>query len=353
MKPYIPGKAVAEVQRELGLTDVVKLASNENPLGPSPRAISAARRALEYAHIYPEGPAPELRAEIARRWAVDPAWVFVANGSDETFRTLAEAYLRPGDRCVIPENSFSAYRIVAELMGAELCYVPLRDGAMDLPAMAAACRRPDGAPARLVFLCRPNNPTGGVFPAEALAAFMAAVPPETLVVLDEAYAEFDSSGFDSRPFLLRHPNLIVSRTFSKLYGLAGLRVGYALACPDIWPPVWTVRDPFSVNIVAQAAARAALDDRDHIESSLDISRDGKALLAAELPSLKLTVYPTEANFTLVDLHREARPVYEALLRRGVIVRPCASFGLPTCIRITHGLQPELRRCIEALRIELV
>lgn len=353
MKPYVPGKSIAEVQRELGLTDIVKLASNENPLGPSPRAVAAAREALAHCHIYPEGSSPELRAKLAARWQVPADWVFVGNGSDEIFRLLAECYLQPGDRVVVPAPSFSAYTHVAQLMGAQVVAVPLRDGAADLPAMAATCAPPGEPPARICFVCRPNNPTGGVFPAEDFAAFLAKVPPETLVVLDEAYREYDETPFDSAAFLVRHPNLVVTRTFSKIYGLAGLRVGYGLARPEIWQPLHTCRDPFSVNLIAQAAAAAALDDESHLAASRANNQAGKALLYPALASLGLVAHPTQANFILVDLGRPARPVYEALLRQGVIVRPCASWGLDTCIRVTVGTPAQNERFLTALRQVLI
>lgn len=346
MQPYVPGKSVLQVQRELGLTDMVKLSQNENPLGASPRAVAAALRALEDAHVYPECISPDLRAALAGRWRLDPEWILVGNGSDEVFRLLAECYLRPRDAVVIPAPSFAGYRLVAELMGAACRFVPLAGGTMDLPAMAAACRETG---ARLVFLCRPNNPTGGVFPAADFGAFMAGIPDGTLVVLDEAYREFDGTAFDGREQVLHWPNLVVTRTFSKLYGLAGLRAGYGVAHPDIWAPALTARDPFSVNLVAQAAALAALDDQEHISASVDMTRWGRQWLTEQLAPLPVTVHPSEANFILIDVRRAARPVYEALLQSGVITRPCGSFGLPTCIRVTIGTEPELGRFVAALR----
>ncbi len=353
IKPYVPGKPIEAVQRELGLTGVIKLASNENPLGPSPKAVAAATAALSRTHMYPEGDSPVLRAVLAERWGVPPDWVFVGNGTDEVFRLLAETYLEPGDRVVVPTPGFSTYTIVTQLMGGVAVPVPCRGGANDLPAMAVAALGSDGAPpAKLIFLCRPNNPTGGVFPASALSAFLAMIPPEVLVILDEAYQEYDTSEFDSKAFLDAHPNLMISHTFSKIYGLAGLRLGYAVARPEVLTPLYTVREPFSVNIPAQAAGLAALDDVGHVAASRESNERGKAYLDAALRGLGLSPQPTEANFILVDLGRPAAPIYQAMMRRGVIVRPCGSFGLPTCLRITIGCEAESLRCMEALKAVL-
>lgn len=348
MDPYVPGKPIEDVQAELGLVDVIKMASNENPLGPSAKAMAAAAEALRGGHVYPEASSRKLRQVLAERWQVPSDWVFVGNGSDEVFRLLAETYLTPEDAVVVPTPSFSAYTITAQLMGAEVRRVPLNpEQTMDLPAMAAAVQAGD-RPARLVWLCRPNNPTGGAFPEGALHSFMQAIPADTLVILDQAYAEYDESGFDARPFLLQYPNLIVSRTFSKIYGLAGLRIGYGLARPELLAPMFTARDPFSVNVVGQAAALAALDDRAHLERSLAINRAGRAQLCKGLEEMGLSYVPTQANFILIDLKRPARPVFDAMLRLGVIIRPCGSFGLPNHIRITIGTEAENLRCLAAL-----
>lgn len=349
MKPYVPGKPVEEVQRELGLSQVIKLASNENPLGPSPKAVAAAAEALARAHLYPEATAPLLRQAIAQRWQVPEDWVLVGNGTDEVFRLVGETYLDPGDRVVVPAPGFSVYTLVAELMGAEVAPVPCQDGVPDLWAMAAACQSRDGqAPAKVAWLCRPNNPTGGVFAAADLDAFLATVPADTLVVLDEAYQEYDTTGFSSQAYLLQHPNLMVTHTFSKIYGMAGLRLGYALARPEILAPLFTVRDPFSVNIPAQAAGVAALGDNDFVAHSRTVNAEGKAYLYAALRELGLRYLPTEANFILIDLGRPAAPVHQALLRKGIIIRPCASFGLPEHIRVTIGLPEQNQRFIGAL-----
>ncbi len=334
LKQYVPGKPVPEVQKAYGLTRVVKLASNENPLGPSPQAVEAARQAAEEVHIYPEATARALREALARYVNLPADWLMVGNGSDELLRLLAATYIRTGDRVVVPACSFPNYRAVSQLFGAQVEEVPLKEETMDLEAMAAK------APgARFLFLCRPNNPTGAVFPGAAFQRFMEAVPPDTFVVLDEAYHEYDVSGFDGLGFLQHYPNLVLTRTFSKAYGLAGLRVGYGMARPEVWQPLYTVREPFSVNAVAQAAALAALGDTDHLAASVATNREGKTFLYRLCDDLGLRYVPSYGNFVLIDLGREAEPVFEALLRRGVIVRPCGGFGRPTCIRVTVG-KPE-------------
>lgn len=345
MKPYVPGKPVADVQQELGITELIKLNQNENPLGPSPAAVAAVQGALSRSHTYPEGTTRALRARLAAMWELPADWFVVGNGSDEVFRLLAETYLEPGDRVVVPVPSFLGYPLVAELMGAHLVEVPLQAGSMDLTAMAAAATAQQ---ARLLFLCRPNNPTGGVFAEDALRAFLRAVPAGCLVVLDEAYREFDTTPFDSRAVLQEFPNLLVSRTFSKIYGMAGLRLGYGVGRPELLAPLYTVRDPFSVNLLAAAAGVAALDDLVHLERTRSLTWEGKAFLYALFDRLGLSHQPSEANFILCDGGRPAVDLYMALLRRGVLVRPCASFGLPNHIRVTVGTPEENRRFARVL-----
>ncbi|HYG58234.1 MAG TPA: histidinol-phosphate transaminase [Symbiobacteriaceae bacterium] len=344
LKPYVPGRPIAEVQREYGVTDVVKLASNENPLGPSPLALEAVRLAAARAHIYPEATSPLLRQALAGHLGLPEDWVMVGNGSDELLRLLASCYVRPGDRVVVPGCSFPNYRAASELFGATVDEVPLLAETMDLERMAAL------APgARLVFLCRPNNPTGAIFPEDAFRHFMAAVPAETMVLVDEAYHEFDETEFDSLGLLRQYPNLILTRTFSKAYGLAGLRVGYGTARPEIWQPLFVVREPFSVNSPAQAGALAALQDRAHLAATLANNLEGKARLMTLRDSLGLDYIPSQANFLMIDLRRPAGPIYEALMRLGVIVRPLAGAGRPTWVRVTVGTPRELDRFEEALR----
>jgi histidinol-phosphate aminotransferase len=350
LKPYIPGLPAAHVARAYGLQEVVKLASNESPLGPSPKALQAARAACFSAHLYPDPLAADLRETLAGRLGVSPAAILVGNGSDEILRLLASAYLQPGETAVVPACSFPNYRTAATVAGARVVEVPLHRWAMDLPALEGAVRA--GGPARICYLCRPNNPTGGVFPEEAFRRFLAAVPAETLVVLDEAYREFDETPFDSVGLLRSFPNLVLTRTFSKAYGLAGLRVGYGIGDPALWQPLLQVREPFSVNLAAQAAALAALTDEEYLTLTRATAREGKETLYHICNEIGLSYVRSEGNFVLIDLGRPAGPVCETLLGQGVIVRPCGGFGLHQHIRVTAGTRPELERLAGALRAAL-
>ncbi len=345
MKPYVPGKPVEDVQRELGITDLVKLNQNENPLGPSPKAVAAAVQAMSLAHTYPEGSSRVMRERLSRLWDLPADHFIVGNGSDEVFRLLAETYLEPGDKIVVPHPSFAGYPLVAELMGAEVVRVPLVDGTMDLPAMAAAAAETG---ASMIFLCRPNNPTGAVFAEEALRAFMPTVAPNVIVVVDEAYREFDQTQFDSRALVVEYPNVVVTRTFSKIYGMAGFRLGYGVGRPELFAPFYTVRDPFSVNNLAVAAGLAALEDTEHLGRTQVLTNEGKQYLYSLFERLKLSYVKSEANFILFDVGRPASEVYDAMLRRGVLLRPCGSFGLPTCLRVTVGTAEENQRFGQAL-----
>jgi histidinol-phosphate aminotransferase len=343
MTPYVPGKPIEDVKRELGLTSVLKLASNENPLGASPKALEAVRNALAETHRYPEPTSRALREAIAAKWHVGADEIFVGNGSDEIFRLLAETYVEPGDAVVSPRPSFSVYASVAHLVGARTVEVALRGFDHDLERMAEEASR-----ARLVFLCRPNNPTGTAFDAASFETFMHAVPADSIVVLDEAYAEFDDSGFDSRPFLARHKNLVVSRTFAKAYGLAGLRLGYAIADADLLRPLFTTRDPFSVNRLAQEAGLAALHDEPHLRNTLETVRKGRAQIYEAAKAFGLSHTPSQANFVLLEIGDAATHVTDSLLKEGIIVRHTESFGLPRHIRVTVGTRADNDRFIEGL-----
>lgn len=353
LKPYAAGKPIEEVQRELGLSDIVKMASNENPLGPSPAAVRAAGEALLKGHLYPDANNYYLKEAIAAHWDLPGDWVLPGNGADEIIRLLAECYLEPGDEVVIAPPTFSYYEIAALLMEARVRTVPTVNWRMDLSALAGAC----GERTKLLFLCNPNNPTGTMLTHSEVADFLEQVPPTVLVVLDEAYAEFvDHPGFPRSLEFVRGglkgggpascgKNVLIMKTFSKIFGLAGLRLGYALARPEILAPLAAARDPFSVNLPAQAAGIAALGDTEHVAKTRELNRQGKEYLYRELERLGLGFVPTQSNFILIGLGRPARPVYEALLRRGVIVRLAESFGLPSHIRVTVGRLEDNRRFI--------
>ncbi len=327
------------------LPRVVKLGSNENPLGLSSAVRTALIGALDRIHHYPDGESTRLRRRLARYLGVSPAHLFFANGVDNVLTCLGLAFLDPGDRCVVGVPSYTAYRSLAVVMGADVVEVPLRDWRFDVPAMAAAAGH-----ARVVFVCNPNNPTGTILRTDEVQELLTRTPPETLVVLDEAYAEFaDDPAFpDAIALLRRHPNLMILRTFSKIYGLAGLRVGYAIASPELTAPLNQVREPFPVDRLAQVAAEAVLEDDGYVRAGLENNRAGKAFLAGALTGLGLRHLPSQANFVFVDLARPAAQVAERLLERGVIIRPGEIWRLPTWARITIGTPDENTRLIEAL-----
>ena len=349
IKPYVPGLSLEALKEAKGIAEAVKLASNENPLGAGRLAREAARRAAAELHLYPDGDSAALRKRLARELDVGPENIALGCGSDELIRMLAEAYLDPGDAAVFADVTFSQYAFAARLMDACEVAVPLAPGDVhDLPAMAGAARKHR---ARLVFVCNPNNPTGTYVGREAVAAFLDALPEETLAVFDEAYFEYVTAGDfpDTVAEVRKGRNVVVLRTFSKIHGLAGLRVGYAVAPPAVVQALDRVRPPFNVNRVAQAAALAALDDREHVEASRRMNTSERARLAREFEAMGLTVRPSEANFLFVDLGRPADRVYEALLEMGVIVRKGSSFGRPTALRITVGTPEQNDRLLAALR----
>jgi histidinol-phosphate aminotransferase len=351
IQPYQAGTPIEQVARRFGLRspgDIIKLASNENPLGPSPKALLAAAAELERLHRYPDSEAPSLRAALAQRLGVSLDEVVVGNGSNELLELLVRTFCSGAQHVVFGEPSFVVYRLACLAQAAPHTAVPLQDHTHDLPAMARAI----GAETRIVFIANPNNPTGTYVGRQALTAFLAAVPRDVIVVLDEAYAEYADIGDYPDGIALRalHPRLVVLRTFSKIYGLAGLRVGYAVLPSELADYVHRVRAPFNVNSVAQAAALAALDDHEHVSRSQALNRTEKPFMREGLEALGLAVVPSQANFFLVDVARPALPVYEALLSQGVIVR--AIPPLPSSLRITLGTRPENERCLAALRTVL-
>jgi histidinol-phosphate aminotransferase len=343
--PYEGGKPIEELTRELGLVDVVKLASNENPLGPSPKAVEAARALIDRAHLYPDGSAYRLREKLAKVHGISMAEVIQGNGSNELLDLFVRTFATPEHHIVFAEPSFVVYRIAALAGGVPFTAVPLRDHTHDLTAMARAVTDRT----RLVFVANPNNPTGTHVGRGEVEAFLRDLPKEVIVVMDEAYIEYaDAPDFpDSMRLRQLRERLFVVRTFSKIYGLAGMRVGYAVGPAQLVDYVNRVRAPFNVTALAQAAAIAALDDQEHLEKSRSLNQIERAKLSESLSALGLKVAPSQANFVLVDLGREARPVYEQLLRKGVIVRPFAS--LPTSLRVTVGTALENQRFLGALR----
>ncbi len=349
LSPYVPGKPVDELARELNLDPVgiVKLASNENPLGPSPKVLDAIRAELSELTRYPDGNGFVLKQRLAERYAVGINQVTLGNGSNDILELVARAYLAPGLNAVFSEHAFAVYPIATQAVGAEGRAVPARSWGHDLDAMAAAVDENT----RVVFVANPNNPTGTWFDAAALGEFLAHVPGRVLVVLDEAYIEYAEGQElpDGLAFLADYPNLLVSRTFSKAYGLAALRVGYAISSPVIADVLNRVRQPFNVNSLAQAAACAALDDVDYLTASRRLNDAGMRQLEEGFRQLGLDWIPSKGNFIAVDFARDAAPINQALLREGVIVRSVAGYGMPTFLRVSIGTEQENARFLDVLR----
>ncbi|KYF57819.1 histidinol-phosphate aminotransferase [Sorangium cellulosum] len=342
--PYEAGKPIEELARELGVTDAVKLASNENPLGPSPRAVEAARRELAGMHFYPDAAAYRLRERLAAVHGVAMEEIVQGNGSNELLDLIVHTFATPGSHIVFGDPAFVVYKLAALAYGVPFTAVPLRDMRHDLEAMAAAVT----PKTRLMFIANPNNPTGTHVGRAAVERLLREVPPEVIIVMDEAYIEYTDAPDFPDSMRLRHlrERLLVLRTFSKIYGLAGLRVGYAAGPARLIDYMNRTRAPFNVGAIAQAAALAALDDAEHVERSRALNRRERDRLTRELTALGLSVAPSQANFVFVDVGRPARPVYDALLRRGVIVRP---FGnLPTGLRVTVGTERENQRFLESV-----
>lgn len=344
---YKPGKPVEDVKRELGLTEIIKLASNENPFGCSPKAQEAIRRELSGLSIYPDGAAVSLTNALAEKHGVNADQIILGDGSDEIILMLARAYLSPGDETIMADLTFSQYKHNAQVENAVIVEVPMVNGKHDLPAMAA--RVTDKT--KIIWVCNPNNPTGTIVTKDELVAFLDRVPQNVMVVLDEAYCEYieDPTYPDGLELLPKYPNLVLLRTFSKIYGLAALRVGYGIARADIINDVNPIRPPFNTSRVGQAAAAAALEDEAFIAYCREQNKQGLAFLNASFAEMGLTPFPAYGNFIMVDVKRSGYAVYDGLLRRGIIVR--AGFG-ENYIRITVGSREQNEKVIAALKAVL-
>lgn len=349
MQPYKPGRPIEEVERELGIRGSIKVASNENPLGPSPLALEALRAALPAVHRYPDGGAVVLAEKLAARLGVAPQRIVFGNGSNELLELSCRLFAGPGDEVLFSADAFLVYPLVSIAVGATAVKAPPRGFAHDLEAIAERLT----PRTRVVFLANPNNPTGTIFRRGQWERFLARVPEDVCVVLDEAYFEYVEDpeypcGLD---YLDRHPGLIVTRTFSKIYGLAGLRIGYGVGALEVMDGLARLRQPFNVNLLAQVAACAALDDDAHVEASRQRVRAGRRRWSQACAALGLDFVPSHANFVLIRVG-SGKAVTEALLQRGVIVRPMDAYGFSEHVRITFGTEAEDERTIAALEAVL-
>ncbi len=346
IKPYVAGKPLDELEREYGISDSIKIASNENPLGPSPLAMQAIRAAVPKLHRYPDSSGFELIGKLSAKLDVSPHSLVLGNGSDDIIGLATRALLQAGDEAILPQPSFLMYEIMVRCCGAQPVFVPLRSHTVDLDAIRAAIT----PKTRLIIICNPNNPTGTVISGKSFEAFLNAIPPDIAVMVDEAYIEFvrDPACARGIDYLESDRTVITLRTFSKAYGLAGLRVGYGLMPPPLAELLNRIRHPFNVNSLAQIGAAAALDDAAFLAETMRVIHGGLDFLYGELAALNIRYFPTQANFFLIDTRTNADDVFERMLREGVIVRSMSSYGYPEYIRINVGLPGENARFVNAI-----
>jgi histidinol-phosphate aminotransferase len=344
---YVPGKSIEEVQKEFGAKRWIKLASNENLLGPSPKAVAAIRKELSNIYLYPEGPCTILRKALAKKFAIPERMVVISNGADNLILMIANAFVNEGEEVVMADPTFSVYTNVTQVMGGKPIKVKLKDFTHDLESMLKKINRKT----KLVFICNPNNPTGTTVSLKAFNSFLSKIPKRVIVVLDEAYGDFVEETFypNGLDYIKKGKQVIILRTFSKVYGLAGLRIGYALGRGDLVDCLYQVRDPFPVHRLAQVAAVAALDDEDHAIRSIQLVYEGRKYLYKELDRMGLSYVPSQANFVFVDFEKDSEEVFQALLRKGIIIRPGKVWGFPTFARVTIGRMGDNQRFIRALK----
>ena len=351
MPVYQPGRPIEEVARELNLpaSSFIKVASNENPLGPSPKALAAMERVLKNLHLYPDGNAFHLKQKLADKLGVDPANLILGNGSNEIIEFVGHALMGPGVEVVVSEYCFAIYPIVAKLFGANVISVPAKNYGHDLPAMVKAIT----PQTKVIFVANPNNPTGTLASREDVVHLINNVPRNVLLVMDEAYFEFLNDSVDLLPLIRngQKPNLLLMRTFSKIFGLAGLRIGYGIAVPELIAALEKIRQPFNINSIAQAAALAALEDTEHLEKTRANNFNGLQFLESEFRRMKLKLVPSSANFILVRVG-DGQKVFNDLQKLGVITRPMGGYNLPEWIRVSIGTPSENQRCAEALKTVL-
>lgn len=346
---YEPGKPIEEVARERGLRpeQIIKLASNENPLGPSPKALAAIKAAAEEAHIYPDGGGWKLRNAIAQKFGLEMSNIILGAGSNEVIEFIGHGFLKPGDNIITAEHAFLVYKLMAKVFGAETIEVPDPGFLHDLDAMAAAIT----PRTKEIFIANPNNPTGTLVSQEAIDRFMDKVPPHVIVVFDEAYYEFLDDPPDTLKFVREGRNVVVLRTFSKIQGLAGLRIGYGIAPAEVIEVLQRTRQPFNTNALAQAGALAGLLDDEHQARTKRITDEGRAYLQEQFAAMGLEFVPSYANFVLVKVG-DGNAVFRKMMDQGVIVRAMAAYKLPEWVRISIGTMDQCRRCIEVLRLVL-
>jgi histidinol-phosphate aminotransferase len=352
IKPYEPGKPIKELQREYGIRNVIKLASNENPLGPSRKAIRAARKALRDVNLYPEGSCYYLLERLAKELDIDPGQLIFGNGSDEIIEFLARGFLSEGDEVISSEMTFLIYPILSQVCGANFKAVPMKDYRYDLDGILRAIT----AKTKMIFIVNPNNPTGTYVTAKEVEDFLSKVPSHVVVCFDEAYVDFvDAADFPKTLEYVKagRPNIVILRTFSKAYGLAGLRIGYGVASKEIVGYLHKVRQPFNVNSLAQAAGVAALDDSFFLWRTKWLVVRGRKFFYHKLKQLGLEYLPSQANFILVHMKTDGQEVYQYLLRQGMIVRPMAAYKLPDWVRITIGRRGQNVQLIKLLKAYLV
>jgi len=347
LKPYIPGKPIEEVKRELGLKEVIKLASNETSVGPSPLAIEAIKKEIENIYLYPEGSSRLLREKIAHKLNLDKEMIIVGNGADNVIDLVGMAFINDGDEVITGEITFPAYETITKIMGGKLILIKLKDFRFDLEKIAQRINEKT----KIVFLCNPNNPTGTILTKEEVTNFMKKVPQDVVVVFDEAYYDYveDQNYPNSLSYVLEEKNVIILRTFSKIAGIAGIRVGYGIARPELISYLNRVVNPFTTNRLAQVAALASLDDEEHRKKVLRSNQEGKKYLYRELKEIDLFYLPTEANFIFIDLKEDSEVIFEKLLKKGVIIRPGKTWGCPRFIRVTIGTAYENEKFIQALK----
>jgi histidinol-phosphate aminotransferase len=344
---YVPGRSIEEVQREYGTKRWVKLASNENLLGPSPKALEAIRKELPNIHFYPEGPTPLLKKALAKNFSLNEENIVTSNGADNLILMIANAFVDEGDEVIMAAPTFAVYTNVTQIMGGKPIQVKLQNYTHDIEGMLKRVTRKT----KLIFVCNPNNPTGTIVSKASLNRFLDKLPNRVIVILDEAYGDFveDPLYPNGLDYVKEKRELIALRTFSKVYGLAGLRIGYAIGREDLIHCLYQVRDPFPVHRLAQAAAVAGMADKDHIQKSKKLVYEGRRFLYQELERMGIRFVPSQANFILVDFEKEIEEVSHSLLREGIIIRPGKTWGYPTCGRITIGRMADNRRFIKALK----